>query len=131
MPIHTGPVSYTHLGVSWAAAAIGMGISLSIDRIICFLLGAVFLITGNYMPRIQSNFTFGIRTPWTIENETVWKKTHRLGGFGFCLGGILFLIAAVISHPAARILPVAFLIPVSYTHLDVYKRQALRHPPIF
>lgn len=111
--VYTGFIALMTLfliGVSWAAAAIGMGISLSIDRIICFLLGAVFLITGNYMPRIQSNFTFGIRTPWTIENETVWKKTHRLGGFGFCLGGILFLIAAVISHPAARILPVAFLI---------------------
>lgn len=98
------------IGVSWAAAAIGMGIPLSIDRIILFLMGAVFLITGNYMPRIQSNFTFGIRTPWTIENETVWKKTHRMGGLGFCIGGILFLVAAIISHPVVRALPVAFLL---------------------
>lgn len=43
---------------------------------ILFLLA----IIGNYLTTVRSNFFIGIRTPWTIDNEEVWRKTHLLGG---------------------------------------------------
>nr|WP_240432122.1 MULTISPECIES: SdpI family protein [Geobacillus thermoleovorans group] len=36
----------------------------------------------------------GIRTPWTLASETVWHKTHRLGGKVFTAMGILSMLTA-------------------------------------
>ncbi|MFI5219252.1 MAG: SdpI family protein [Bacteroidia bacterium] len=62
-----------------------------------FLLTSLFLaILGNYMGMIKPNYFIGIRTPWTLENETVWRKTHRLGGKLFFWIGIAGFALAVI-----------------------------------
>lgn len=56
----------------------------------CFIF--FMLLFGNYMGSIRQNHFFGIRTPWTLENEEVWKKTHYLGGrlwVGCALSGII------------------------------------------
>ncbi|TFW31670.1 SdpI family protein, partial [Pseudomonas putida] len=47
-----------------------------------------------YLQRVRSNYFMGIRTPWTLSNETVWKKTHRLSGKLLFIGGLLTLISA-------------------------------------
>lgn len=43
-------------------------------------MGILFLVLGNWMPKVRSNFMFGIRTPWTLSSDMSWNKTHRLGG---------------------------------------------------
>lgn len=58
--------------------------------------GIQFMVMGNYMAKIRSNFFFGIRTPWTLSSEKSWRKSHRLGGwllFGLGLGCIGAAIA--------------------------------------
>jgi len=57
-------------------------------------MGVLFLILGNYMGKIRRNYTFGIKTPWTLASDHVWDKTHRLGGKLFVLVGLLMLIGA-------------------------------------
>jgi uncharacterized membrane protein len=54
--------------------------------------GFLFILLGNYLPKLPRNFFFGIRTPWTLASETVWRKTHILGGWLFVLSGILIII---------------------------------------
>src|SRR6185437_4166893 len=39
------------------------------------LIGALFTFLGNYMQALKPNYFIGIRTPWTLENELVWRKT--------------------------------------------------------
>lgn len=56
----------------------------------CFIF--FMLLFGNYMGSIRQNHFMGIRTPWTLENEEVWKKTHQLGGRLWIGGAILGLI---------------------------------------
>ena len=58
---------------------------------------------GNYMPRIRPNYTFGIRTPWTLASETVWKKTHRVGGYVFVVSGIIIAVCSFFRGWAALI----------------------------
>ena len=55
------------------------------------------MLMGNYMGKIRSNFTFGVRTPWTLTSELSWNKTHRLIGRLFFATGLLTLIAALIG----------------------------------
>lgn len=53
----------------------------------CFIF--FMLLFGNYMGSIRQNHFIGIRTPWTLENEDVWKKTHQLGGRLWIGGGLI------------------------------------------
>lgn len=68
------------------------GVAISIPRIVIMGVGILFLVIGNYLGKVQSNFTLGIRTPWTLSSENVWNKTHRLSGKAFMAIGLLGLI---------------------------------------
>ncbi|WP_394513443.1 SdpI family protein [Priestia aryabhattai] len=72
----------------------GLGYNVPMSYIAPIMAGLVFIIIGNYLQRVRSNYFMGIRTPWTLSNETVWKKTHRLSGKIFFIGGLLILISA-------------------------------------
>lgn len=66
------------LGMVTALASLGMQINVALiveTAIVC-----MFLLLGNQMGRIRPNYFVGIRTPWTLSNEEVWMKTHRLAG---------------------------------------------------
>lgn len=60
---------------------------------ILFGLGLLLIFIGNYLPKIKSNFFIGIRTPWTLSSEEVWKKTHRIGGRLSVLAGVIIIIS--------------------------------------
>jgi len=67
---------------------------INIDRAVPLGIGLLFIIIGNYMGKIRSNFLLGIRTPWTLSSELSWNKTHRLGGRLFVLCGFLLALSA-------------------------------------
>lgn len=67
--------------------------------LLCFILGFMFVLVGNYMPKLPQNFFMGIRTPWAICNEEVWRKTQKMGGYSFVLSGIVLLIWGVFDLP--------------------------------
>lgn len=64
-----------------------------IPKIVPITIGILFIILGNYMPRIKPNWFVGIRTPWTLSNEEVWRKTHKVGGYLFVISGIVIILA--------------------------------------
>ncbi|MFI3237705.1 MAG: SdpI family protein [Lachnospiraceae bacterium] len=68
--------------------------SVNISLFSLLSIGALFILIGNYMPRFKQNYTMGIKTPWTLNSEIVWIKTHRMGGYAFTISGVLFVFAA-------------------------------------
>ncbi len=62
-----------------------------------FIIGIMFIGFGNYLPKVPQNYTLGIKTPWTLDNEISWNKTHRIGGYGFVFAGIVTIISAFIN----------------------------------
>lgn len=71
--------------------------SFSSPGLMYVAVGILLIIFGNYFKVIQPNYFIGIRTPWTLENQQVWKATHSFAGklwlaagFIFILGGLLF-----------------------------------------
>ena len=57
---------------------------------------AIFLmLMGNYLQAVKPNYFIGIRTPWTLNDEQNWQKTHRLGGRVYMLGGLVLLLASL------------------------------------
>jgi uncharacterized membrane protein len=55
------------------------GEELSMEKWHGIGLGALFIVIGNFLGKVRSNFLFGVRTPWTLSSELSWNKTHRLG----------------------------------------------------
>ena len=78
-----------------------LGWPIAVPRVILVLVGLLFVALGNYLPRLRPNWWMGIRTPWTLENDRVWRDTHRLGGKTFVVAGLLMMIAAFLPPALA------------------------------
>src|SRR5215217_6557489 len=64
-----------------------------------FILAAVFLLVaviGNYMPNLKPNYFAGFRLPWTLHNETNWRKTHHLAGQTWFAGGLFCMLVCLL-----------------------------------
>lgn len=70
---------------------LAMGYHISVDIFVRILLGLMFVIMGNYMPKCKQNYTIGIKVSWALKNEENWNKTHRFAGKVWFLGGLLLL----------------------------------------
>ena len=104
----------------------GLGYDLPITTIVMILVGVLFIIVGNYMPKAKQNYTIGIKLPWTLDDTENWNKTHRLGGFLWVIGGIVFLIGAFLPGGAVLTLVTALvmvLVPTGYSYMLYRKKQ--------
>ncbi|KIQ93933.1 Immunity protein sdpI [Anoxybacillus thermarum] len=79
-------------GLHVVTLAYNIGFHVQVDVVVPIGVGVLFVVLGNYMPKIKSNYFFGIRTPWTLEDEEVWQKTHRVGGKVFVMMGVLIML---------------------------------------
>jgi uncharacterized membrane protein len=97
-----------------------LGAPIPIQRVMPVALGFLFIVLGNYLGRVQPNWFLGIRTPWTLSSDTVWRKTHRLGAWVFVIAGVLFIASALVPTvrsgvPLAVIILVLVMTPVLYS----------------
>ena len=81
-------------GITYGVA---LGMEINVGIIVSILIGILFIILGNYMPKLQQNYTVGIRVPWTLNSTENWNRTHRLGGKMFILGGFLLIISGFLG----------------------------------
>ena len=97
--------------ISLVGAATIYPVNLGYDLDITFcgelLLGLMFIIIGNYLPKARQNYTIGIKIPWTLANEENWNRTHRLAGYLWMICGILMIIISL-----TRVVPAEWLIGI-------------------
>ncbi|MBS1721513.1 MAG: SdpI family protein [Armatimonadetes bacterium] len=86
--------------------------------VVCVL--GLFGLMGNVMTRAKRNYWMGFRTPWTLESEEVWNRTHRLGGrlmFVGGFGGMLLVLAGLDPMMVTVSAVLLTLWPVVYSYL--------------
>ena len=71
---------------------IGMGKDIPISTVVTMIVGIVFVVSGNYLPKSRQNYTIGIKLPWTLADVDNWNKTHRLAGALWIAAGIFVLV---------------------------------------
>ena len=71
-------------------------ISLNIDRLTFAGWGILMIILGNVMPKLRMNSIIGLRTKWSMKNETAWKKSQFCGGISFIAVGVIILIICIL-----------------------------------
>ncbi len=105
---------------------IALGMDLNMGIFASVLIGIVFILLGNYMPKLQQNYTVGIKVPWTLNSEENWNRTHRLAGKLFIVGGVITACSGFVSSLAGDgavflviigIAIVCCLIPAFYSFL--------------
>ncbi|CAM3852083.1 SdpI family protein [Mesobacillus zeae] len=105
-----------------------LGVSVPMSTVVPAVIGLLFIILGNYFQRVRSNFFIGIRTPWTLSSENVWKKTHRLSGKLFFAGGVVMLLAVFLPEGPQEaviitVITVILFIPYLYSYLEFRKEK--------
>ena len=83
--------------------AVALGYQVPVGRLVPALVGMLFVVTGNVMPRLRANWWFGVRTPWTLSDDRVWARTHRLAGYCMTGAGLVTILAALVVPPAMGI----------------------------
>lgn len=84
-------------GVQAIVVATALGASVDMSRLMLFGVGGLYLVIGNYLPKVRPNYMMGIRTPWTLTSDVAWTKTHRVGGRLFVLEGLIFILLGIVG----------------------------------
>jgi len=93
-----------------------IGIKFNMTQFLMPGLAALFYCCGVLLKNVKRNWFIGIRTPWTLSNEKVWDKTHKIGGKLFKISGIIALIGIILPDYA----PFFILVPVFFSVTYVF-----------
>jgi uncharacterized membrane protein len=83
-------------------------------------LGFLFYYAGILTENAKMNWFIGIRTPWTLSNEDVWNKTHKIGGMLFKIAGLIVFSGAFFSEYTIFFILVPILSVVVFTVIYSY-----------
>jgi len=99
-----------------------LGFQLSMNLVMPILLGALFIVIGYSIRDVNHNYFVGIRTPWTLANKTVWKKTHEFGSKTFMIAGAACMLSIIAGSNSFWVSMTAIMIgalaPVIYSYLE-------------
>lgn len=117
-------ISWFGCGTTYAHA---LDMEFNITNIGTILVGVLFIIIGNYLPKARQNYTVGIKLPWTLHDEENWNRTHRLAGKLWMVCGLLFVIVSFfglgISWIAMILGLIMVFVPAGYSFLYYLKNQ--------
>lgn len=100
-----------------------LGYHVSIEKLAITLVGVIFIICGNYLPKCRQNYTIGIKLPWTLHSEENWNRTHHLAGYLWIICGVFTLLCGFLFAPEVivAVILVIVIIPSIYSFL-LYKK---------
>lgn len=96
-------------------------------------VGVLLTVIGGLMGRMPPSWFMGIRTPWTLSSEAVWRRTHRVGGVCFMAAGVL-VIASGVVRPEGMVMPLLILagiaaaVPVAFSYV-AWRGEQRAHQP--
>ena len=103
-----------------------LGVNVDVSRLAEYMVAAVFIIVGNYLPKCRQSYTMGIKLPWTLNDEENWNATHRFGGWLWMIGGAVFLAVTAMGGMSTMftlvIIAAMVLLPTAYSYL-YYRRH--------
>jgi uncharacterized membrane protein len=101
------------------------GLKISPNSVLPLSIGLLFYYLGILTEKAERNWFIGIRTPWTLSSEKVWKKTNRLGGKLFRIAGIAAVFGAFFPELAIYFILVPVLIvtgiSIIYSYMEYQK----------
>lgn len=81
------------LGMHWVMVLFNLGFMVHTSQVVKLVIAIGCFSAAYGIPKIPYLYSIGIRTPWSLQSEAVWQKTHRLGGMLALLTGAVFTAA--------------------------------------
>jgi len=85
----------------------------------------LFFAMAVLVQNAEPNWSIGIRTPWTLSSEAVWRKTHAFGGKLFTIAAALTLLGLLFPAQALwfALIPIiaCSIAVVVYSYLEFTK----------
>jgi uncharacterized membrane protein len=104
-----------------------LGYDFAIGQALVPVLAITYYVVGVVIENAEQNWFVGIRTPWTLSNERVWRETHDQTAILFKLAGVLALLAIPFPDQFALIaigpIAVAAVLATIYSFV-IYRRVA-------
>lgn len=117
-------LGYVHgLTLAW-----NLGYEIPIGVGIIPAVSGLFVGLGYLIEKVGQNWTVGIRTPWTLSDEHVWKATHKRGALAFKLAGVVALGGLLAPDDAVWFILVPALLAAAYTVGYSFVAYRRRHP---
>lgn len=73
---------------------VALGWNVDVGMIVKLGVSLLFIFIGNYMGKMKQNYMIGVKTPWTLADEDVWNRTHRVTGYVWVMLGSVMAICA-------------------------------------
>ncbi|MFH0834744.1 MAG: SdpI family protein [Candidatus Micrarchaeota archaeon] len=128
--VYWGFVSFMALFMAYihgVSLALNAGYGFNITYAIIPALAVLFYYVGYMMERVQPTWFIGIRTPWTMSSEGVWKKTHALGAKLFKAFAVVVMLTLFTMNYSFYIVIAGALacgiVPVVYSYLEFQKEK--------
>ncbi len=104
-----------------------LGYTLGAGALVYVVIGVMFIVIGNYLPKTTRSRTMGIKIKWTMANDENWAATHRFGGRVWVIVGFVCVLATPIPMTAFpfimfAVIALAVLSPVIYSY-KFYRKQ--------
>lgn len=84
-------------GAHTAADTATASATVDIGKISCILMGGMFIVIGNFLPKAKRNSLVGVRVSWSMYNDTTWRKSNRFGAVAFIVTGVLTILTALLA----------------------------------
>jgi uncharacterized membrane protein len=110
--------------------AVALGWKLDVLRLVTLGILIVFVVMGNYLPKLRPNRFVGIRTPWTLKSPEVWLRTNRLFGSIMLIGSLALIIPCIfLPSTWTVILLLVFLAIISFGSM-IYSYRCYKSLPL-
>ncbi|MBE5839403.1 SdpI family protein [Butyrivibrio sp.] len=104
-----------------------LGYKMNITFFAELVMGLAFVVLGNYLPKARQNYTIGIKTPWTLSNEDIWNRTHRLAGYLWVVGGITIVVFSLIGFTKVYLMIAIIAVMAVIPYIYSYSLQVKHH----
>ena len=101
---------------------IGIGSDFDIIRMVAFALAALLVLLGILLREAERHTYAGLRLPWAMTDDRVWRRTHRLAGWSYVIAGtVLAALAWLQPYPGTLIvaMPLVLALPVLLARMTV------------
>ena len=106
----------------------GTGLSFDPTKPILIMLGILFIVMGNILPKTRKNSVVGLRCSWTYYNDVTWQKSNRFAALliialgAFTIGMAMIMPAMIVISVMMGALFLITIISLVYAY-RVYKEE--------
>ena len=88
--------------------------------IISCVMGVLFILLGNILPKTKPNSFIGVRLSWSMDSDEHWYITNRNCGIAMVLAGICTVIAGLIVRNGTYIIYMILSLILFLTVATIY-----------